>query len=99
MATALTQKVNQEGQRPTYAQQTDISFIEWVAGDLIRQAARRALDTKVEALRPAIERAVEEALRASIKPAAKALTQTFIDAAKNRYSMVVNLTFRPPEPR
>lgn len=96
---AMSQKVNEKGQRDNYDYNNKHSFVEWMAQDLIRQATLDVLKTKVEALRPAIERAVEGELKRSVKAAAKALTESFISTARHGYGITVDLgvTFKARE--
>lgn len=88
---AMTQKVNEKGHRDNYDYNNKYSFVEWMAQDLIRQATLDVLKTKVEALRPAIEKAVESELKRSVKEASKALTESFISTARHGYGITVNL--------
>ncbi len=90
---ALTQKVNGQGKIGQYGSDNTTPYVEWAAGELVRQAALQVLQTKVEALRPAIERAVEAALRHNTKAIAQALTGAFITASKDHYAVSVHVSF------
>jgi hypothetical protein len=88
---AMAQKVNDKGQRDSYEHYNKTPFVEWMAHDLIRQATLDVLRTKVEALRPVIEKAVEAELKRTAKDAAKALTQSFLATTKHGYGVSVQL--------
>ena len=91
---AMALKVGGDGKVGNYSSMNDTPYVEWLAHDLVRQATRTVLAQKIETLRPAVERAVEEALRKSIKPAAQALATAFIASAKSSYSVEVGVTFK-----
>ena len=82
---ALSVKVDSEG-KVGRGYSSDISFVEWVAHDAIRRVVLDTVKAKAEALRSALEKAVEAELKRSTKAAAKALTDTFVKAASNGYA-------------
>jgi hypothetical protein len=94
---ALTQKVNDRGQISQYSSDNKVPYVEWVAGEMIRAAAHQVLQAKVDALRPAIERAVEANLKQNAKAIAQALTGAFITASKDRYTVGVHVSFSARE--
>lgn len=84
---ALGRKVDDKGQVNSYSHHNNTPFVEWMAQDMIRAATFEVLKAKVEKLRPSIEKAIEAELRRSTKAAAKALTESFVERAKNAYGL------------
>jgi len=86
--------VNSEG-RPGQSYEPKIAYVEWLAQDLVRQATRTVLAAKLEKMRPAIEKAVEDALRAGIKQTSKALTDAFIKNSSHGYGVTIHVAVAP----
>src|SRR3990167_7067770 len=90
---AMGTLVSENGRQSGYSYENKIPFVEWVAQDLVRAATKEVLEKKVERLRPAVEQAVEAALKKSIKPAAQALTENFIAHVKSGFGVTINVAF------
>lgn len=87
---AMATKVNEHGVVGSYS--NNIPFIEWIAHDLLRSAAKKVLAERVEALRPSIEAAIDKHLAKSTKSIAAALATGFVETAKNGYGIDIRLT-------
>ena len=92
VAAALTQKVSHHGTVSNYSSENKIPYVEWLAQDLIKAAAKQALIEKVEALRPALASQIEKQLSKNTKSIAVSLTDTFIKQAVAGYGLTINLT-------
>lgn len=89
---AMAAKVNNKGHVSQYSYENKIPYVEWLAQDLIRGATKQVLQTKVEQLRPVLERLIEKQLAKNAKSIATSLTETFIRSAKAGYGININLT-------
>ena len=92
---ALRQKVNSEGKIENYDNYNKYDFVEVVAANAIREAAKEALKKAVEAKKPEIQAAVEREL--SKKPAqmACAIMKAFIDGVSSGYTINAEFSFKP----
>lgn len=89
---AMTQKVSDRGIVSNYSHENKTSFVEWLAGDLIREATKTILQDRVAKLRPALEAQVEKQLAKNVKSIATSLTEAFIKQASNGYGVQINMT-------
>lgn len=89
---AMDTKVEGNGQPARYADQRNMSFVEWLAQDLIREATKQALKDRVEKLRPVLEGIIEKQLMKNAGSIATSLTNKFIEQATNGYGVIVNLS-------
>lgn len=92
VAAALTSKVDSRGMTSQYSSDNKIPFVEWLAQDLIRKATLQAVQAKVDALQPAIAKAIEAQLAKNVKSIASSLTEAFIRQAKAGHGVVMNLS-------
>ena len=90
VAKAMTTKVNEHGAVGSYGNNTP--FVEWLAQDLIRAAAKDVLAKKVEAMRPVIAAQIEAQLKRNVKSIAMSLTDAFAKQASAGYGVIINLT-------
>ena len=92
---AMTHKVRSEdGQQPRYHGEHTVTWVEYVAGDLIRKATKEALAEKVDEMRPKIKAAVEAQLKRQTSTIAAALVDTYAQEAKNGYRLSVSMQFQ-----
>lgn len=94
---ALTRKVNSHGKVSQYNSENKHAFLEVLAGQVIREAARQAIEKIVAEQRPLIQTAVEEHLRRQPKKTAAAIVSAFAEGAGNRYRTAVHFTFSETE--
>ena len=91
---ALTTKVNAEnGSEPRSYDRNTVSWVEYVASDMVRKATKEALAEQVETLRPVIKKAVAAELKRNANSIAKALVDCYANEAKSGYRMSVNMQF------
>lgn len=88
---ALESKVGSNGVKSRYPSDNKTPYIEWLTHDLIQKAVKTALQERVEALRPALNTAIEKQLKRSTNRIAKALTETFIARATKGYGVNVKV--------
>lgn len=88
---ALTRKVDQNGQPSHYVNHQSDTWIEWLTKDVIRKSVLEVVKTRVESIRPQLEKAVEAALKASAKASAKVLVEGFVEQAKSGYATNVEI--------
>lgn len=94
---ALNQKVNAHGKVGNYSSDNKYPFLEALAANAIRQAAREAFEEIVKQEQPRIRAAVESHLRKQPKKTAAAIVSAFAEGAGCRYSTKVDFTFTPTE--
>lgn len=87
---ALTQKVNEKGVVGS-SYENRISYVEWLAHDMIRQATLEVMKARAEAMKPALEKAIEAELKRGIKTTAKALTDAFAQQASCGWAVKVEV--------
>ena len=95
---AMSSKVNDRGITSQYSYENKQSYMEWLATDLIQQAALDVLKTKVDELRPVLEECIEAALKRDITSVANALTESFIQQAKGSYGIKVDVSAKFSNP-
>ena len=92
---ALGVRVQAEnGQPPRYSSDVTVPWVEYVAADMVRRATKEVLQTRVEALKPAIEKAIEAEIKRSTKTIAKALVGAFTESASNGYRLSIAMTYK-----
>jgi hypothetical protein len=94
---ALTRQVNPENGNEPRSYDPKCSWVEFVAGDLIRQATKQVLTERVEAMKPAIKTMVEAELKRNTKSIASALVDAYAAEAKSGYRLTVALAFKPKD--
>lgn len=93
--TALQLQVKEDnGQPKQYSYDKTVSWVEWVAADMIRTATKDVLKARVEALMPAIEKAVEAEIKRSTKTIAQALVGAFTEQCKSGYRLNVSMQYK-----
>jgi hypothetical protein len=95
---ALGQKVKADnGQEPRSYDTNTVSWVEYVAADMIRSATKEVLADQVEKMRPRLVKAVEEALKKNTTTIAASLVDTYANEAKNGYRLFVSMQFAKHE--
>jgi hypothetical protein len=94
VAAALTQKVDSEG-KPRNGYGGDKSFVEWVCEDMIRKAVIEMFKTRVDELRPEIERSVTREMKRSAPAIAKALVESYRESVGHRWNTQVEFKVQP----
>jgi hypothetical protein len=89
---AMEQKVEGNGQPSRYPNSQQVSYVEWLAQDLVRAATKQALADRVERLRPALEIQIEKQISKNTKSIAVSLTEAFIKQAQAGYGVIINMT-------
>jgi hypothetical protein len=93
---SLGQRVTPEnGQPPRYSSDKTIPWVEYVAADMIRAATKKILAERVEAMRPALEKAVDAEIKRSSKTVAVALVDAYTAQCKSGYRITVGMQFSP----
>ena len=91
---AIATKVDSEGKVSNYNSYTNTPLIEWLAQDMIRKAALATLKTRIEAMQPAIEKAIEAEMKRSTKDIAKALASAFVERSKGQYGLTAEIKLK-----
>jgi len=87
----MTRKVNGSGQVSQYSYENKFAFADWVASDLLQKVVKDVLKTKVDEMRPTLEKEVHAALMKSAKSIAKTLVASYTAQVQNIYKVNVNL--------
>lgn len=94
----LSQKVNEQGERPHYASDGRYSLLEWLVQNEIKRIARESLAKFVEQFRPELEKKIQGALKQGQGQLAKALVN-HLEKQVERSTINVNVTVDLKEPR
>lgn len=89
---ALRQKVSSNGTVSQYSSDNKHDFVEALAGNAIREAAREAIEFIVAEQKPKIQAAIEDELRKSPKKTAAAIVAAFIEGPQNPYRINASFT-------
>lgn len=94
---AMERKVNEHGNVPTHSYDAKLPYIEWLAEDLLRKVTLDVLKTKIESMRPALEKAVEAELRRSAKASARVLASAIAQQAASAYGFTAEIVIKARE--
>lgn len=97
MAALTTQVTREHGNKPQSYERDTVSWVEYVAGDLIRTETKKALADHVNELRPAIQKAVAAELKRNTNGIAKALVSAYAAEAASGYRVKVSMQFEQHE--
>lgn len=86
---ACKEKVCRDGTRSQYSSDNQYDFVEFTAGQAIREATKKAVMAYIEEQRPAIEAAVAAYLRKSTTKFAKAIADGFVASTSQRCEVKV----------
>ena len=88
---ALNEKVNVKGVKSNRSYDNQYPFMEVLASNAIRDAAREAVKDWVEEKRPMIEKAVRTRLNRSQAKIAKVLVDSFAEKATSEYALKLDM--------
>lgn len=74
----LTQKVDERGNRDTYNSSNSHTWLQWVMGECIRQAAKQAIMEVMTKHKEMVAKAMVEQLRNSRSPLAKQFAESLL---------------------
>lgn len=87
VAQAIATKVNDKGEVDRHDSYNRTPMIEWLAQDMIRKAVLATLQSRIAAMQPEIEKAIEVEMKRTTKTIAKALATAFVERSKNQYGL------------
>ena len=90
---ALSTKVNAHGVRSNNRYENKYDFMEVLAGNAIREAAKAALLKIVEEQQPEIEAAIQDELRRRPEKTAAAMVSAFAEGCSKNYRTTFNFDF------
>ena len=94
VANALSQKVNSNGRVSSSSYENTHSFLEVVAGNFIRDAARNALEEYFEENKDKIKEAVKAEVANSSSDIAKIIVDGMQTSMKTSFSSKINISFQ-----
>lgn len=94
VSAALTQKVDSEG-RPRNGYGSDKTFVEWVCEDMIRKAVIDMMKARLEEMRPALEKAVAQEIKASAPAIAQALVKSYGESVGHQWNTQIEFKIAP----
>lgn len=94
---ALEQKVNDHGVVGQRSYENTVPFVEWLAQDMIRKVTLDVIKTKIESLRPTLEKAVEAELKKSAHASAKVLVGALAQQAASGYGFTAEIVIKARE--
>ena len=94
VAEALGQKVDYQGKVSRSSYDNKYSFLEWVAKDVIRSAAKQAVREYIESQSKQIQAEVERQLKFKAKGFAKAIVEGVEGCLDAKWSFRVNVDFK-----
>ena len=94
IARVLAQKVNSEGKVDNYEHYNKTPYVEYVCGQMIRDAVRSALKSWIENNQPLIDKQVDAEFKKRSKFLAQQFAAGMLDCVKTSWGIKCDVTFQ-----
>ena len=97
VARVLSQKVDNEGKPSHYGSRDEVTYIQWLCGEAIRNAAKQAVKNYIDGANEKIVKEIEKAMSVKSHSIAVNLVNSFMSAVKENYRIKVDVSATIPD--